>query len=181
MTLEEKYQQLLKIPSDVNEHFPLIRQCVSPGDIVLELGTRNIVSTYALMANKPAMLVSCDVVMPPEEKLVEAGEIADANGIKYRFIQGESQYADIKPYVDVLFIDTLHLYSQVVKELWRHAERTKKCIIFHDSGIHEVAACIQDFLFNLNWKLKAQLPNGTGIAVLERVGVTDFNYDVPTK
>ncbi len=168
MNLEEKYQHLKATPSDVNEHFDAIRACVTPGDVVVELGVREMVSTYALMANKPRQLISLDVVSPPEQNLVDAYYYAYHAGVNFQFVQGDSTYADIK-YMDVLFIDTLHLYSHVVKELWRHAGRTRKYIIFHDSKIPEVRACIQDFLFNLDWKKKEEVRLGNGLFICERV------------
>jgi len=169
MTLEEKYQELLKTPSDVNENFETIRKYVSPGDNVLELGVRECVSTYALLANKPSALMSVDIVRPPEHKLREVEQLATEAGVGFRFVQQDSVYLN-KPGIDVLFIDTLHLYSHVVKELWRHAENTNKYIIFHDSFIIEVRACIQDFLFNLNWRVAEEDEHGNGLIVLKRIG-----------
>lgn len=166
--LEKKYEELLNKPSDVNYHFETIRKYVAQGDKVVELGVRECVSTYALMINKPSAMISVDIVEPPKAILDEVERVAKESGIAFKFFLNDSVYADIKP-IDVLFIDTLHLYSQIVKELWRHAERTNKYIIFHDSGIPEVGACIQDFLFNLNWQLTEQNPKGTGLCVLKRV------------
>src|SRR4051812_45847999 len=120
MTIEEKYQQLLKTPSDINECFPLIRHSVEPGDRVIELGVRDCVSTWALLANLPRSLISVDVVRPPDKNLIEVGEAADREGVRFRFIQDDSTYV-VFPDFDVLFVDTLHLYSHIVKELWRHA------------------------------------------------------------
>lgn len=168
MNLEEKYQELLKLPSDVNEHFETIRKYVTQGDLVLELGVRDIVSTYALMANKPSGIISVDIAVPPPKKLEEAVQIAKEAGIKFRFYNADSVYVETEPF-DVLFIDTLHLYSHIVKELWRHSENTRKYILFHDSHIPEVRACIQDFLFNLHWKFEEEVTTGNGLTVLKRV------------
>lgn len=166
--LEEKYAELLGTPSDVNYHFETIRKYVAPGDRVVELGVRECVSTYALMINKPSALISVDIIEPSNENLDAVKAAAKEAGIDFRFYQGDSVYIDIKP-IDILFLDTLHLYSQIVKELWRHSGRTSKYIIFHDSLIPEVRACIQDFLFNLDWKLVEENQEGTGLAIVERI------------
>lgn len=166
--LEDKYQELLKTPSDVNFHFETIRKYVSPGDKVLELGVRECVSTYALMANRPGGLISVDIVRPKKKNLDQVKKAAKEAGVAFNFLKGDSIYIDLSP-IDVLFIDTLHLYSHVVKELWRHSGRTNKYILFHDSLIFEVRACIQDFLFNRDWEFVEENPNGTGLTVLGRV------------
>ncbi len=168
MNLEEKYQLLKETPSDINTHFDTIRKYVEKCDCVVELGVREMVSTYALMANRPGALLSVDVVEPPKENLDEAERIAKEAGVVFKFFKEDSVYLDVKP-IDVLFIDTLHLYSQIVKELWRHAPRVQKYIIFHDSHIPEVRACIQDFLFNQEWKLVEDRTTNTGLCVVKRI------------
>lgn len=169
MTIEQKYQELFATPSDVNLCFPMIRGSVEPGDKVVELGVRDCVSTWALLAGRPSTLISVDVVMPPEKNLIEVGETAEKEGIKFAFIHQDSTVILISQ-MDVLFIDTLHLYSHVVKELWRHSEQVKKRIIFHDSKIPEVRSCIQDFLYNPNWTVENESFECNGMIVLKRVG-----------
>jgi hypothetical protein len=166
--IEEKYQELLNTPSDINEHFPLIRQSVEKGDRVVELGVRDCVSTWALLAGKPEALICCDVNLPPEKNLKEVEDVTKEAGIGFLFMQVDSTHLTV-PMMDVLFIDTLHLYSHIVKELWRHSEHVEKRIIFHDIRIPEVRSCIQDFLFNTNWKYEAENLKGNGLAVLKRV------------
>lgn len=167
--IEEKYKQLCETPSDVNFHLPTIRKYVAEGDIVLELGVRYCVSTWALLANKPKHLISVDTIHPPQWNLDEVTEAAKQQGTKFNFYQQDSTVIDIEGHIDVLFIDTLHMYSQIVKELWRHAEKTRKYIIFHDYGIPEVSACIHDFLYNTNWQWAEINGEGTKLAVLKRV------------
>jgi len=167
--IEEKYQELLEKRSDVNKHFPTIRKYVAEGDTVLELGVRHMVSTWALLANKPSQLISVDVVAPPEDALREVKEATQKEGINFQFQQQDSTVVDLFPGVDVLFVDTLHLYSQVVKELWRHAHKTRKYIIFHDYHIPEVSAAIHDFLYNTDWEWAEINAEDSGLAVVKRV------------
>lgn len=166
--IEEKYQELLKIESDVNLHFPLIRRSVEKGDRVVELGVRECVSTWALLASRPASLTSIDVISPPETTLKIVKDAAKKEGIQFDFVECDSTMAILPPF-DVLFIDTLHLYSHIIKELWRHSEKTRKRIVFHDSNIPEVRACIQDFLYNTNWRFEEESPERTGLMVVKRV------------
>ena len=167
--IEAKYKELCETPSDVHFHFPTIRKYVAEGDTVVELGVRYCVSTWALLANKPKTLISVDVMRPPEKNLQEVVEAALDIGTDFNFVLGDSTQLIVEQPIDVLFIDTLHLYSQVVKELWRNAENTRKYIIFHDYGIPEVGACIHDFLYNPNWKWVEINGEGTKLAVVGRV------------
>lgn len=166
---EQKYTELLNTPSDVNMHFPTIRKYVKEGDIVVELGVRHCVSTWALLVNKPRHLISVDIIRPPEENLLQVEEAAKEQGSSFNFILQDSTNIEIQPACDVLFVDTLHLYSHLTKELWRHAGRTKKFIIFHDYLIPEVGACIHDFLYNPDWEWQEINGEGTGLAVVKRV------------
>lgn len=166
---ETKYEELRNIPSDCNMHLETIRKYVSVGDLVVELGVRHVVSTWALLANKPKALVSVDIIRPPEDRLEEAVEAALEQGTKFEFIHQDSIVIDLASPIDVLFIDTLHLYSHIVKELWRHSHNVQKYIIFHDYLIPEVSACIHDFLYNTEWDWAEINGEGTGLAVLKRV------------
>lgn len=166
---ETKYEELKNTPSDCNMHFETIRKYVAEGDLVVELGVRKVVSTWALLANKPKAIVSVDTVVPPEENLQEFVEAAKELGTQFKFVQGDSTVIDLETPVDVLFVDTLHLYSHLVKELWRHSGKTRKYIIFHDYLIPEVSACIHDFLYNTNWQWAEINGEGTGLAVLKRI------------
>jgi len=166
--IEKKYEELCNIPSDISNHLPLIRKYVSEGDSVLEMGVRYCVSTWALLANKPRLMRSIDVVSPPAENLKEVEDAAKEAGIDYQFIQADSLQVGFES-ADVLFIDTLHFYSHLVKELWAHSPFTRKYIILHDSRMPEMWACITDFLYNRQWELVEQDTRDTGLCVLKRI------------
>ncbi len=168
-TAERKYEEMCNTPSDINAHLPTIRKYIKEGDVVVELGVRSIVSTWALLVNKPRLLISVDIVMPDEGKLMDVTEAAKELGTTFKFYQQDSTVIDLDSNIDVLFIDTLHLYSHLVKELHRHAHKTKKFIIFHDVLIPEIMACVQDFLYNTDWQIHDLNYSGSGLAVLSRV------------
>lgn len=166
---EQKYEELCKIESDCHLHLPVIQKYVAKGDTVVELGVRFCVSTWALLKNSPRQLVSVDIVRPPVQNLAEVMEAAEEQGTRFEFVQMSSTDVVIQGNVDVLFVDTLHLYSQIVKELWSHSPRTKKYMIFHDANIPEVKACLTDFLYNPEWEIAEWNNDLTGLAVLKRV------------
>jgi len=166
--IQEKYQELLTTSSDIQTHLQHIKETVQEGDTVVEMGVRDCVSTWALLAARPRQLTSIDVVLPKRENLEVVVNAAQEESIDFIFHVADSTHFIMEP-VDILFIDTIHTYSQLVKELWRHAENTKKYIILHDANIPEMAACIQDFLYNPHWKLHKWVETQTGLAILKRV------------
>ena len=168
MLIEDKYKQLCEIPSDSNLHLPLMRKYVAEGDTVIEFGVRYVNSTWALLANKPKKLWSVDIVRPPEEKLAEVEAAAKEQGTEFAFLLADSHHTEIDG-IDILFIDTIHTYSHLVKELWAHSSRVRKYIILHDSEIPEMKACIFDFLFSPEWELAEEDKRKTGCCVLKRI------------
>lgn len=167
--IEGKYKELCEKESDINQHLPTIRETVKEGDNVLELGVRDVVSTWALLANKPATLLSVDVVYPPEQNLRDVADAARAQDTAFDFILASSLHLQLKKNVDVLFVDTIHTYSQLVKELWRFESKVKRTIILHDTKIPEMWACVTDFLYSPNWQIEKQLDSHMGLTVLTRI------------
>ncbi len=55
--VEENYNVLVKIPSDINEHLPVLKKYAEQCDHVTEMGVRYIVSTFALVLAKPKKLM----------------------------------------------------------------------------------------------------------------------------
>ena len=95
----------------------------------------------------------------------------------------------------MLFIDTLHTYNQLSKELRRHEKNVNKWIILHDTitfgqrdeDFYQNGAisdeitgekvekrglytALTDFLDeNKNWKIKEHFTNNNGLTIIERV------------
>lgn len=66
--LMREYERLCRLPSDINEHLPILRQLASSATQVVELGMRTGVSTVALLAGHPRRLLSVDV----DERAIDA-------------------------------------------------------------------------------------------------------------
>ncbi len=80
---------------------------------------------------------------------------------------------------DMLFIDTLHTYSQLKKELFEHEVAVKRYIVLHDVETFGMTSedgtkpgllqAVQEFLDDRkNWFLAELRTNCNGLAVLER-------------
>lgn len=176
----EKYNNLVRTPSDINEHLSTLKKYTEECKSVLELGVRNIVSTYAFLAGNPEYMMSCDINMPPSDKLeVLYKEIAETN-INYKFVQSDDLKLEIDRNYDLIFIDTWHIYDLLVKELQKFNKYANKYIILHDTmtfrNIGEdpkykgLYPAISTFLANTpGWSVKEDRPNNNGLMVLERI------------
>lgn len=176
--LEDMYTMIHNMPCDINEHFPTLRKYASECDHIIEFGTREVVSTYALMAGKPSKLLTYDLY--PHYNIWLAASIAEENNIKFNFMERDTTKIEIEP-TDLLFIDTLHTTQQLATELKLHAGKVRKYIIFHDTEtfgeVDEISGApgglklaIQNFLNENNeWKIKEHHTNNNGLTVLEKI------------
>jgi hypothetical protein len=170
-------------PSDINEHFPVLKKCASECDIVYELGVRGIVSTWALLAGYPRKMVSVDIVEPSVfgGNLELVKESCKQAGIEFEFKLISSLDLEI-PETDLLFIDTIHEYPHLSAELKLHAKKVNKYIIMHDTDgcgewmINEkgekwggMKQAINEFIaINPEWHTKEVFSNNNGLTILER-------------
>ena len=174
MLIEDKYNKLCKIPSDINEHFPTLKKYASECETIVELGMRAIVSTWALLAGKPKMMLSVDIIHPMDfgADIQEVYQATEDEGINFIFAQQSSLDISL-PEHDLLFIDTVHTYDQLSKELGKHSIFTKKYIIMHDThheALPEMMQAIHDFLKeNKEWEIAEKFPTSGGLTILKRI------------
>lgn len=202
MNLESKYTDLCNKPSDINEHLPTLCRYASECDHVTEAGVRFVVSTFALMMGRPQRLVSIDIIHPNEVKggindsidgkveFTLAEKFATDNEIDFQFILGSTLELQIEK-TDLLFLDTLHCYDQLSKELKKHHKYVSKYIILHDTqsfafrdeneeqSISQTDLlskrkrglwmAITEFLYeNPEWKIFERYYNNNGLTVLKK-------------
>lgn len=123
------YEELVSTPSDINQHLPYLMQIASMCDSVTEFGTRNVVSTYAFLKAAPKVLRCYDIVYDPQIEHIK--QLSAAQGVDFKFIEASVLGVKIEK-TDFLFIDTLHCYGQLKRELALHGKSAKKFIGFHD-------------------------------------------------
>lgn len=191
--ISRKYQELIATPSDINEHLPVLKKYAEECDIIMEMGVRWIVSTWALLAGNPKKLTSLDLYNPSKfgGNIQEVYNAASNHGIGFEFIEHDSLTYNIEE-CDLLFIDTWHDYLQLKKELFRHHTKAKKYIILHDtvsygftnedliiSGDHSktetnlpkgLVPAIEEFLmWNKEWVIWEKRANNNGLTVLKKI------------
>ena len=176
-SLNEIYERLCSTPSDINEHLPTLAKYASECEHITEMGVRYIVSTYALLMGNPKKMISYDIDLcnwEPVRDLVK-------DTTDFSFAVGNTLEIEIEP-TELLFIDTLHNYAQLKKELELHASKVSKYIIFHDttsfetigesySGNPEIGIwpAIQEFLKeNPQWMIKQRFTNNNGLTIIKK-------------
>ena len=139
--LEQKVNQIHKVPSDINQHIPVIVQLAQECDHITEMGVRTVVSTWAWLAGAPKDgLISYDLYNPKywlgenNDPIKDVADTAEAYGIKFKFVEADVCKIEIEE-TDLLFIDTWHVYDQLKEELRRHANKARKYICFHDTTL----------------------------------------------
>jgi hypothetical protein len=189
--IETTYHNLVDTPSDINEHLPVLKQYAEKCDTVTEMGVRYVVSTFALVLAKPKKLISIDLFHPSfygdTSRLYAIQNYAKNNGVDYKFVMGNTLNNDIEQ-TDMLFIDTLHVYGQLKKELEKHASNVNKYIVFHDTTTFEYQdekhyynvdaldtsktglwPAIQEFLdSHTEWEILERRTNNNGLTILQK-------------
>ena len=180
--VKEKLRHLMRTPSDINEHLLTLRNYAFAVDHVTEFGVRSIVSTWALLDGGPIWLRSYDIQHPDQcgGNLPEVETAAAVVGVDFQFVQAD--VLAIPPVeTDFLFIDTLHTYDQLSKELSRHAPGVSLFIAMHDvtkfgrdgelPGTVGLLPAVNNFLIGAegqNWKVRELRKNNNGLLVLQR-------------
>jgi hypothetical protein len=139
LKLNEQYTLHCQQPSDIYEHLPVLKQLASECSSAIELGVRNMVSTWSILKglsespHNPHFYLGVDLMQPPMEKLNMARGLAKTLGISFQFWQANDMEIDIEP-VDLLFIDTLHTYCHLTYELEKFSPKVRKYIAMHDTS-----------------------------------------------
>ena len=137
--MKEYYLNRCNVPSDINEHLPVLMKYSMECESVFETGVRGIVSSYAfaygLQQNKSSVkkLILNDTV---ERDVSEIAEISDS--IQLQTIWCNNLDIEFNENIDLTFIDTWHVYGQLKRELNKFKNVTKKYIILHDTDTDSV-------------------------------------------
>lgn len=126
----EKFSQHRENQSDINEHLDTLLKYAKECSHITEMGVRWVSSTWALLYSNPKKLISYDIVF--NENIKEVIELSKKYLIDYSFNQKDVLEVEIEP-TDLLFIDTLHTYNQLLLELKLHSQKVLKYIILHDT------------------------------------------------
>ncbi len=141
--IEQQFYTKCNTPGDIVEHLPTLARYTQECESAAELGVSCMISTWSFLmgllnSNQPVerkRLYCVDINDVPNVNTVI--DYAKQYGIDMEFHKGDSVKAPV-PEVDLLFIDTWHIYGHLKRELEAHSAKTKKYIIMHDTEIDGV-------------------------------------------
>lgn len=178
--LDSFYDKKIKeIGSDIFEHMPTLMQYASKCKHVTEFGTRWGSSTCAFLKASPARLISYDLYSTPDiQQLIEISIESNIN-FEFKLQNVTDPQFTIAP-TELLFIDTLHTYVQLSKELNMHSDSVSKYIILHDTetfkhvGEDKVNSkglwdAVTEFVQKGLWRVEAHYTHNNGLTVLQRI------------
>ena len=106
---------------------------IAAGQEIVEFGVSEGQSTFAFLCGKAKSITSYDIRSTRECYNVDAFKyLALKLGIDFNFVQADTTRLERIPDCDMLMIDSLHNFSQVVKEL-KHAPSARKLLVLHDT------------------------------------------------
>lgn len=171
--MHDLVEQYKKDTPDICEHLDTLTHYASKCDHVTEMGFRHGASFSALLKGQPKKLITYDLGISK----AHADELDRHKGITETvYIEGDTLKVDIEE-TDLLFIDTLHTYDQLKKELERHAGKVRKYLIFHDTEAYRykgedgspyglmdvICEYVRD---NPAWEIEEHYFNNNGLTVL---------------
>ena len=149
MSIDQLYKQSCFQESDINEHLPTLYNYGLECESICEFGVRdtanstkafvkalvdkkrNVLEQSTVESNKDLSYIGVDIV-PCRVDYIQ--QTCKEYNINYTFIVGDSAKVFI-PEVDLLFIDSWHVYGHLKRELSKHHMNVKKYIIMHDTTI----------------------------------------------
>jgi len=168
--LHLRFRQLMAAGLDISEHLGLLKGLAcDPGvKTIVELGFREGVSATALCASgKP--VTSYDVA-----DCRKHAKRLKALAPNFTFIRANSLEVTI-PDCELLFIDTLHTFAQLLAELRRHSGKVGKWIVIHDTKTFgekgqdgKMPGLFGAIWAMMAWPVHLHLTNNNGLTILRR-------------
>ena len=177
--LKKEYRIARDTVSDINEHVEILKALADEVSHVTEMGTATGISTRAFLVSN-VKLRSYDLML--DERVSQLFTIAQKIGKDVQYTKADVLQIQIEE-TDFLFIDTWHVYDQLIEELRLHAPKVRKYIAFHDTqtygtkgeirertGSNGLLPAIIHYMIESGdqWKFKIHRTNNNGLTVIER-------------
>jgi cephalosporin hydroxylase len=173
--VNKRFHDLCNSQSDINEHLQTLKNLASEVNHVTEFGVRHGVSTIALIMGEPSILRSYDI----DKKDDDASSLiiyAKEKGIDFKFDEEDTLKLEIDR-TELLFIDTWHVYQQLIAELETHHSKVSKYIVMHDTTSFELTGedgkskglwiAVEEFISHHNeWSIFKRYTNNNGLTIL---------------
>ena len=181
-SINQTYLDYINFPDenrtvDIYEHLPVLRSYAKKCNHITEMGVRWGASTVALLSTRPQEMISYDITKTG--KMEEIKKMCENEKINHKFIIENVLSSSIEV-TDLLFIDTLHSYPQLLCELLLHSSKAQKYIILHDTESFKnhdegkptrlsrkgLQKALEDFLDLGQWSIKEHFKNNNGLTIL---------------
>ena len=203
--IEDTFNRKCLTPCDINEHLPVLFQYAKECESVLETGVSSCVSSWAFLHGllnngKPAKTFLMNDINDCTEHIKGLLDLAICiPEVKVTYDWKNNLDLDVSGQTyDMVFIDTLHVYGQLKRELDKFSSVANKFIVMHDTTVDktdgeairmnmnvdhlskttgfsvEELTCglgnaISEFLeTNDEWYVVSELTNNNGLTVLGR-------------
>lgn len=145
----------------------LLKDCSSYTEFGVNQGTT---LAIALLENTPTIR-AYDIKLTPYNKAKHHFEHhAKKNRLDYLAVESNTLKQIIEP-VDLLYIDTLHVYDHLKKELALHGNKARKYLVFHDTfkPTQHLKQAIFEFVErNPHWSVLTECDESVGFMTLIR-------------
>lgn len=187
-SVEETYNFIKSNPNDqrgknsmqwiahyMEKLYELAKEC----DHITEMGVNEVNSSWSFLNAKPKKLVCIDITFEYAYKkrgfgdhiwLESLKELSKKENVELVLIEKSTLDIEIEE-TDLLFIDTLHTYDHLKKELDLHANKARKYIVLHDTVLFpELNVSIAEFLQkNKNWNVHERFISNPGLTILKKI------------
>ena len=177
--------------TDISDHLVTVFSDIVAAQpkLIVELGTRGGESTKTILAaasHSGAAVLSIDI------HDCSGVDIPDEIKRNWTFIQADDVHFEktkfcewcagraLHPIIDVLFIDTSHLYEHTVAEIkaWEPYVSANGLMILHDTNLKKLSRTHTNAILNLGWENERGVMRAIEELVGKRFAENDFFVDV---
>lgn len=133
-SLNQLFDVLSKIPRDLDQHMPKLRELASQCDHVTEF-TKRRESTIAFLAGRPKIVRSFQQERDRAVNRATAWAIKDGVDVSVEH-KNSRQVPMLAEETDLLFIDEEHTGTRLLQQLEAYASRVTRFIVLHDTYLH---------------------------------------------
>lgn len=128
---------ILEAKSNGYPNAELISRYAHQCNTIVELGSGSLSATWSLLLGKPGHVWCVDQQTPNPQRLDQLKKLSKVAGIEVVFIRANVLTLDLAsfPSIDLLFIDTWHVYGQLKRELRRYAPLVRHYILIPNTEI----------------------------------------------
>jgi cephalosporin hydroxylase len=198
------------VGNHINEHIDTLYWLTLECDTVIECGVETVISSWAfskglrdgnlrrkILGKGNGVLISIDLNYHPS--IYNLRQACAAENVDFTFKRGSDLDVELPSTVDMVFIDTFHVYGQLWRELARFGKIAQKYIVMHDTVVDgkdgetirrkwnpidqmkETGYPLQEIMKGLwpaveefiaghpEWRIKKHYTNCNGLTVLERI------------